>query len=222
MPAGRIHDRITLWGLPLCGGLTFFASGSSAAATLMVCSGYLLGGLLLGPDLDIHSRPYKRWGWLRWIWLPYQKSIRHRSFWSHGFLVGTSLRVLYLGLWGVGLSSLGLLLWAGTTGGAQGWPLFQAKLQTFMQASLLFLQRYSQESLLVFLGLEIGAMSHSCSDTLISAWKRARRRRQQPKTMTSKSRRSQQTPTTSTRPKPTRSKLTRSKQTRAKSVRPKP
>lgn len=175
MPAGRIHDRITLWGLPLCGGLTFLASGTSAA-TLIVCSGYLLGGLLLGPDLDIRSRPYKRWGVLRWIWLPYQKSVRHRSFWSHGFLVGTSLRVIYLGLWFLGMSSLGLLLWAGTIAGEGWWPLFQMSVETFFQRGLLFFQHYARESLLLFLGLEIGAMSHSIADRLISAWKRSRRR----------------------------------------------
>jgi uncharacterized metal-binding protein len=202
MPAGRIHDRVTLWGLPLCGGVTFLASGRSAAATLIVCSGYLLGGLLLGPDLDIHSRPYKRWGWFRWIWLPYQKSIRHRSFWSHGFLVGTSLRVLYLGLWLLGISSIGLLLWAGTIAGAQWWPLFQTNLQTIVQGGLLFFQRYSQESLLLFLGLEIGAMSHSGSDAIISAWKRSRRRRKSPK--------------------PSRSKLTRPQQARSRQTRAKP
>lgn len=193
MPAGRVHDRITLWGLPLCGGGTFVVSGQSAAATLMVCSGYLVGGLLLGPDLDIHSRPYKRWGWFRWIWLPYQKSVRHRSFWSHGFLVGTSLRVLYLGLWLLGISGLGLILWAATIAGAQWWPLFQANLQTLIQGCVLFLQRYREESLLLFLGLEIGAMSHSCSDGIISAWKRSRRRSGR------------------TRPQSSRSKQTRSK-----------
>lgn len=175
MPAGRIHDRITLWGLPLCGGLTLLASGTSAA-TLIVCSGYLLGGLLLGPDLDIHSRPYKRWGWFRWIWLPYQKSVRHRSFWSHGFLVGTTLRVLYLGLWFLGLMSLGLLLWAGTIAGGGWWPMFQTQLQTLFQGCVLFFQRYTPESLLLFLGLEMGSMSHSIADHLISAWKRSRRR----------------------------------------------
>ena len=34
-----------------------------------ICSGlaFLFGGLFLSPDLDINSRPYQRWGVLRWI-----------------------------------------------------------------------------------------------------------------------------------------------------------
>ncbi|MGA1409333.1 MAG: metal-binding protein [Prochlorotrichaceae cyanobacterium] len=176
MPAGRIHDRITLWGLPLCGGLTLMTSGSSRT-TLIICSGYLLGGLLLGPDLDIHSRPYKRWGWLRWLWLPYQKSVRHRSFWSHGFLVGTTLRLLYLGLCILAIGAVLLLLWSGAIAGGQWWQVFQDASQVLLSHSIGFLQQHSREGLFLFLGLEIGAMSHSVADRLLSAWKRSRRRR---------------------------------------------
>jgi uncharacterized metal-binding protein len=64
--------------------------------TLLVAGGFMFGGLMFGPDLDIYSRQFQRWGFLRWIWLPYQKSLRHRSFLSHGPIIGTTLRVVYL------------------------------------------------------------------------------------------------------------------------------
>jgi uncharacterized metal-binding protein len=74
MPSGRTHDRITLWSLPLVASCTYLITRHSTP-TLMICAGFLFGGLMLGPDLDIHSIHYKRWGWFRWIWLPYRGSM---------------------------------------------------------------------------------------------------------------------------------------------------
>jgi len=104
MPSGATHDRITLWISPLVAGLTWVLTQSDRL-TLITVGTFLAGGLLLSPDLDIRSRPYKRWGWLRWLWLPYQKSIRHRSWLSHGWIIGTLLRIgLELGAMSHGVS----------------------------------------------------------------------------------------------------------------------
>ena len=104
MPSGRTHDRITLWGLPFITGLTFGSTGSGNV-TLIVAGAYLFSGLMFGPDLDLYSIQYKRWGYLRWIWIPYQKALRHRSLLSHGLIIGTTVRILYLAIW---LSVLGI------------------------------------------------------------------------------------------------------------------
>src|SRR5205085_992625 len=56
---------------------------------------YLASGLLFSPDLDLKSAPYKRWRLLRFIWIPYQKVVPHRSWISHSFFFGPLLRVLY-------------------------------------------------------------------------------------------------------------------------------
>jgi len=56
----------------------------------------LFGEYFLSPDLDTRSRPYLRWGCLRWIWMPYQKLFRHRSIFTHTPLMGTTIRLLYL------------------------------------------------------------------------------------------------------------------------------
>src|SRR5919202_6213694 len=94
MPSGKTHDAITIilaaptfaaaWGLT--GKLTpaFLATGAM-----------LFGGLMFGPDLDIQSRQYMRWGIFRFIWFPYKVIFRHRSRWSHGIIFGTLIRVLY-------------------------------------------------------------------------------------------------------------------------------
>jgi uncharacterized metal-binding protein len=167
MPSGRTHDRITLWSLPAVAGLTF-ANTQSGNLTLLVAGGFLFGGLMFGPDLDIYSCQYQRWGWLRWIWLPYQKSLRHRSFLSHGPLIGTALRILYLASW-VGLFGVvGLILVQQFRDVPWDWQA----IAFFCQRSL---QQYPSEWIALYCGLELGAMSHSFSDWSGSAYKRFRK-----------------------------------------------
>src|SRR5438477_6481440 len=94
MPSGKTHDAITFilaaptfaaaWGLTGKLALAFLATGAM-----------LFGGFMFGPDLDIQSRQYTRWGIFRFIWFPYKVIFRHRSRWSHGIIFGTLIRVLY-------------------------------------------------------------------------------------------------------------------------------
>ena len=180
MPSGRTHDSITLWGLPLIAGLTF-AQTQSSSLTLCLSGGYLFSGLMFGPDLDVYSHHYKRWGWLRWIWLPYRRSMRHRSFWSHGPIAGTVVRVVYLLIW-VGIF--------GVSGGLLGAIAYQfwgftsdwsALAHQWFLNSLLVLEQSSQgyvtEAIAIAIGLELGALSHSSSDWLTSTARRAFKRR---------------------------------------------
>jgi uncharacterized metal-binding protein len=164
MPSGRTHDRITIWALPMVVGMTFWQT-RNGNLTLLVASGFMLGGLMFGPDLDIYSVQYQRWGWLRWIWLPYQKSLRHRSFLSHGPVIGTTLRVLYFVMILL-LPTLILLMVVEKLGNmALNW---QQLVGEIMRSLLV----YNQEFLVLFLGLELGAMSHYVSDSVGSAYKR--------------------------------------------------
>ncbi len=180
MPSGRRHDSITLWTLPLVVGVAFERTGNGTL-TLLVSGGYLFSGLMFGPDLDIYSRQYQRWGPLRWIWLPYRRHLRHRSFWSHGPLVGTVGRVLYLLVW-LSLGGLAIAL-----GGAivayllsrlPGWhQVLQQGLSFSSQWVGQSLQQDFSHWLAVLIGLELGAISHSLSDWLGSAYYRLRRPR---------------------------------------------
>ena len=97
MPSGRTHDAITL----LLAVPTFVAAwGATRSVPLTVAAtvGMLFGGLMFGPDLDILSRQYTRWGLFRFLWWPYRVVFRHRSRWSHGIIFGTLIRVVYFGL----------------------------------------------------------------------------------------------------------------------------
>src|SRR3712207_4145903 len=94
MPSGKTHDAITL----LLAVPTFAAgwgvTGSLLLASVATCA-MLFGGLMFGPDLDIQSKQYTRWGVFRFLWWPYKVAFRHRSRWSHGIIFGTLIRVVY-------------------------------------------------------------------------------------------------------------------------------
>ena len=119
---------------------------------------------MFGPDLDINSRQFQRWGWFRWLWRPYQKSLNHRSFLSHGPIIGTALRLLYLLNW------LGILLVLGLViDELLGLELSVLGFVTSLWRSL---SDHDQEIIALLVGLELGAMSHSLSDWSSSAYKR--------------------------------------------------
>jgi uncharacterized metal-binding protein len=164
LPSGRTHDRVTLWSLPLIAGGTLYATARADLA-FWVSGGFLFSGLIFGPDLDLYSFHYKRWGMLRWMWQPYQKAIKHRSIWSHGPLIGTIGRILYLGLW---LSLFGLIYLE---------IAHFAGYKTYTEQQLLTIFQQSIASnypvyLALFCGLELGAMSHYSSDWLVSTFNR--------------------------------------------------
>jgi uncharacterized metal-binding protein len=165
VPSGRTHDRVTLWSLPLIAGGTLLTT-SRADLAFWVSGGFLFSGLIFGPDLDLYSFHYKRWGKLRWLWRPYQKAIKHRSIWSHGPIVGTVGRILYLSFW-LGLIGLFYLAINQLAGG-----------KTYTGKELIGILQHSIGSnssvyIALFCGLELGAMSHYSSDWLVSTYKRS-------------------------------------------------
>ena len=167
MPSGRTHDRITLWCFPFITGLTFYIT-RSLSLTLIVAIAFLVGGFMLGPDLDIHSIQYKRWGPIRWIWLPYQKALKHRSSLSHGPIIGTALRVVYLAVW-IGAFSLIAVEVLNAVWDAQ------LTLGSFNAPIRYLARNYLAEWVSVLIGLELGAISHSTSDALGSHFVRKKR-----------------------------------------------
>ena len=183
MPSGVIHDRITIWILPWVVGITYFLT-RSGELTLILAGGYLFSGMMFGPDLDIHSIQYKRWGIIRGIWLPYRRLFGHRSFWSHGFILGTCLRVIYLFLIVAWISIFGVAI-------AQLCLGFNWNWQDFVREQLnLLIGKYPRETIALFCGLEIGAMSHSISDWISSNRKlRLKNKPNQPAKKTKKLRR---------------------------------
>ena len=170
MPSGKTHDRITLWTLPWIVGGTLILT-KDGELTLIVVAAFLFSGLMFGPDLDIYSIQFKRWGILRYLWLPYQKLFRHRSGFSHGLIIGTVIRLFYL--WGI-LFIVAILLVAIAQlifGFDWNWQIFTVNNFNLIR------HKYPQEAIALFCGLELGAMSHSLSDWLGSMHKRQQKKK---------------------------------------------
>lgn len=165
MPSGRTHDRLTLWSLPWIAGVSFIVT-RSGELTLILATTFLFSGLMFGPDLDIYSIQFKRWGKLCWLWLPYQKILRHRSILSHGFIIGTTLRVLYfvsfLAFIAIFAVAIAQLVW----GFSWNWQHFARNTYYSIMGD------YTEEAIAAFLGLELGAMTHFLADWIVSAFKR--------------------------------------------------
>jgi uncharacterized metal-binding protein len=165
MPSGITHDRITLWTLPWVAGITYGVT-RDGELTLILSAGFLFSGLMFGPDLDIFSIQYQRWGLFRFIWLPYRRFLRHRSLLSHGLIIGTCIRVIYL-LFIIAFVSIFVVAIAQLFFGfTWNWHDF-----TRQQLNLLS-KKYHSQTIAIFLGLELGAMSHSISDWISSRHKK--------------------------------------------------
>ena len=97
MPMGATHRRInTAVSIPLAA--TTLVMGWQPLHTGVLLIGYTFATFFMNPDLDINSVGYQSWGWLRFIWWPYQKVLGHRCWVSHFPVVSTILRIIYL-LW---------------------------------------------------------------------------------------------------------------------------
>ncbi len=97
MASGKNHDRAILFASPLVLVVGCYQFGVELG--IIAGASHFLGGYWLSPDLDIKSRPFLRWGILRFMWLPYQRLIPHRSPLSHAPVLGSVIRLLYLAAW---------------------------------------------------------------------------------------------------------------------------
>jgi len=95
MPNGKTHDKITLITTPVVAGFTYLMIGD-IKTTAILMSAYIFASLMFNGDLDTNSRPYNRWWLLKMIWIPYQLMFTHRSIWTHGIVLGTVVRLIYV------------------------------------------------------------------------------------------------------------------------------
>ncbi len=165
MPSGKTHDAITF----ILAAPTFVAawgvSGSIALATVTTCA-MLFGGLMFGPDLDILSRQYTRWGIFRFLWLPYRMLFSHRSRWSHGIIFGTLIRVIYFALVIALVVAAAVFLRATLAGGAP--PNLSEIVEAWRAIETGISQIVGKHAAwATFAGLWWGAASHTLTDV---AW----------------------------------------------------
>lgn len=149
LASGRSHDRAT-WIVALPFGALWWPWLGLVGVAVATTS-FLVGGLLLSPDLDTRSNATRRWGPLRVLWWPYRRWLSHRSLISHTPLVGSAGRLLYLAALTLALCLLGQPL--GTPSPAQ---LSHALVQLWHQQQPLLLT--------ALVGLEASSWLHLIQD----------------------------------------------------------
>lgn len=171
MPSGKTHDTITWWSTPVVALSGWMLSHDLTTAVVLGAS-FAFSGLMFSGDLDLKSVQYKRWGWFRWIWIPYQKMVPHRSPLSHGPVLGLATRLVYLSLW---LMILFFLFWQGAVYLQQEALIHQSR--AGLQQALVLLRRSPLLATALLLGLWLGGLSHTLADEVSSRLKRWKRKR---------------------------------------------
>ncbi|MCS6817672.1 MAG: metal-binding protein [Blastocatellia bacterium] len=171
MPRAKTHDAITL-ALALPTFLLTHALTASRDLAWLVTLATLFSGFMFNPDLDVQSKPYARWGPLRFLWWPYQVLIRHRSRLSHGLLLGTFVRTVYLSIMLALLGAAGILFWHAL----QEQPGASESLrQAWISVKRWLLSVERRYWLALFFGLWWGAAAHTLADWLWSLWTQTKR-----------------------------------------------
>ncbi len=163
MTSGNEHDKSTIFWIIPFGLVVTICLDINCGILGGIAFGF--GGLWLSPDLDTKSKSLKRWGIFKSIWWPYRKFIKHRSILSHGPLIGTSLRIVYLT--SVTGTSIALLQSLDLASSFLNWST------TFD-----FLKNNQQELVTIILGLEASAWLHLVKDgdPLPKEWVRKKKR----------------------------------------------
>ena len=118
MSKGIVH-RITTISAAAIGGTVLFKAGAMPLDQAVAFASGCATGVLLTPDLDLvagsdgQNMARRAFGWAlsaiwRLYWIPYSLVIPHRSFLSHGPVIGTIGRLIYVSIPAI-LIYLGLL-----------------------------------------------------------------------------------------------------------------
>ena len=159
MASGREHEKSTqFWCLPFGLIMTIFFDMKTG---IISCLSFFLGGHFLSPDLDTKSICLSRWGIFKPIWLPYRKLIAHRSILSHGLIIGSILRILYLVIFVfVAIQILAILKIMDN--------------QLIFNLSLDYLNKNYNHLIVGFIGIELSAWLHLAKDgdPLLIRWQK--------------------------------------------------
>jgi uncharacterized metal-binding protein len=166
MPSGRTHDVITMLLMVPAAAGTYFITKDIMSSSLVAAT-FVFGGVMFGPDLDTKSKQYSRWSFFRSIWLPYRKFFSHRSRFTHGLIFGALFRVIYFIGFVTLVAYLIALAWNGISDDAvpdlrdfvEAWRSIADTVRGYFGANFFVLS---------FVGMWLGAASHTLSDVAIT------------------------------------------------------
>lgn len=167
MASGKTHDKITLIFSPLVFitfllfDINFFSKNETILLTIISLIFYIFGGFMFSGDLDIKSNEFKRWGKLRFIWVPYQRFFKHRSIFSHGFILGPLIRILYLYSMFIIIFSL-----------LYSFSFINISPPNIIKENIKFILNNDKIFLNIFLALFIGSGLHTITDIITTSFKK--------------------------------------------------
>jgi len=166
MPSGKTHDRIAWYlSLPFT-YLAWYISNDFVISIIFFVS-FIFSSLMFSGDLDLVSIQSKRWGNLRWIWIPYRKLISHRSMLSHGIIIATLFRIVYIFIF----ATIIYIIFYFIT--QNYFPDLNKDLTSTTKNSVKFLKSQPKEYFLsILFGLIFGDIVHTSSDILVSRIKK--------------------------------------------------
>lgn len=174
MPNARTHDTITYAAIPFTFLAAEFYWGDHTTSVIATVA-MLFSGLMFGPDLDLDSKPYRRWGPLKILWWPYKAALPHRSVLSHGPILGTVIRIVYFMIVFSLFAATVLYIRHRYIDVAE--TTWQGEFNV-IKSDLFTLFNKTDEKYLWggFAGLWLGALAHTTADIVWSTLKRKRRR----------------------------------------------
>ena len=99
MPSGHVHTAVNLGVLGVGAALSRWLGLDTREVALPFMAGYLLGTLLITPDLDLAGQvrinAQRNWGTWDFIWWPLGHCLKHRGI-THTFFRGPALLLGYL------------------------------------------------------------------------------------------------------------------------------
>lgn len=166
MASGKRHTQIAITSAPLIAATSFYL-GYGWRESLVYGALNLAAQTILTPDLDIRCMWSRCWGGLFW---PYQKALSHRSFYSHGPVVGTLGRIFYVAVLAWLLSVVGVL----GVDVVQMQPLNFSAAMTWLDGFLgAHCPNLTRTQLMTgFAAMECGSMLHVSADYISTALKR--------------------------------------------------
>lgn len=169
MPDGKTHDFITILTVTVGDAVYLLRAPhpDPALAGLFTLS-YLFAGFACAGDLDLMSREYRRWGPLRILWWPYRMLIPHRSWVSHGLILGGLIRAVYLAA--VTTLALWVLVWGISRLGPHLNP--DAVTQAEWRSLYTLAYAHPQAAGALFAGFILAGTTHSLADLVWSGIKR--------------------------------------------------
>lgn len=168
MASGKAHDKITIITSPFVAVIFFLINfsnskeiGNTIVFTIVGVAVYIFGGYMFSGDIDIESIEFNRWGPFKVIWSLYQRLFSHRSIFTHGFILGPAIRILYV--YGIYLIICALLY---------ALEVINLSTSEVIKATALFMEENKQLLFNIILALFLGSGLHTVTDLIYSFFKK--------------------------------------------------